>query len=130
MLVGFAVIALRAVWNASDSWKGRAIAALGLFIPALFGYVIPVGTPGVLPLSFALLTLATVLGLPIFAVFGGLALLLFWSSGTPVASVPGGDVPPGCVSVAAVHSAVHAGRIFHGARRRNETPAARLHGAL
>ena len=43
MLVGFAVIALRAVWNASKSWKGRAIAALGLFIPALFGYVIPVG---------------------------------------------------------------------------------------
>ena len=28
------------------------------------------------------------LGLPIFAVFGGLALLLFWNSGTPVASVP------------------------------------------
>jgi C4-dicarboxylate transporter, DctM subunit len=57
-------------------------------IPALFGYAIPAGTAGVMPLSFALLALATVLGLPIFAVFGGLALLLFWSSGTPVASVP------------------------------------------
>jgi tripartite ATP-independent transporter DctM subunit len=88
MLVGFAVIAIRAVWNASAGWKGRALAALGLFIPALFGYVIPVGTLGVLPLSFALLTLAIAVGLPIFAVFGGLALLLFWSSGTPVASVP------------------------------------------
>jgi len=88
MLVGFGVIALRAVWNASAGWKGRAIAALGLVIPALFGYVIPVGTIGVLPLSFTLLTLAIFLGLPIFAVFGGLALLLFWSSGTPVASVP------------------------------------------
>ncbi len=88
MLVGFAVIALRAVWNAGASWKARTLAALGLFVPALFGYVFLVGAPGVLPLSFALLTLATVLGLPIFAVFGGLALLLFWSSGTPVASVP------------------------------------------
>jgi tripartite ATP-independent transporter DctM subunit len=88
MLVGFAIIALRAVWNASPGWKGRAIAALGLFVPALFGYAIPMGLPGILPLSFALLTLATVVGLPIFAVFGGLALLLFWSSGTPVASVP------------------------------------------
>ena len=88
MLIGFAVIALRAVWNASDRWYGRAIAALGLIIPALFGYVVPMGAPGILPLSFALLTLATVLGLPIFAVFGGLALLLFWSAGTPVASVP------------------------------------------
>ena len=28
------------------------------------------------------------LGLPIFAVFGGFALLLFWSAGTPIASVP------------------------------------------
>jgi C4-dicarboxylate transporter DctM subunit len=88
MLFGFGVIAIRAVWNASANWKGRAIAALGLFVPALFGYVIPIGAPGVLPLSFALLTLATVLGLPIFAVFGGLALLLFWNSSTPVASVP------------------------------------------
>jgi C4-dicarboxylate transporter, DctM subunit len=88
MLVGFAIIALRAVWNAGAGWKARAIAALGLFVPALFGYTVPVGIPGILPLSFTLLALATVVGLPIFAVFGGLALLLFWSSGTPVASVP------------------------------------------
>jgi C4-dicarboxylate transporter, DctM subunit len=88
LAIMLAVIALRAVWNASERWPGRAIAALGLFIPALLGYVIPVGTPGILPLAFALLTLATVLGLPIFAVFGGLALLLFWNSNTPVASVP------------------------------------------
>jgi C4-dicarboxylate transporter, DctM subunit len=88
MLFGFAVIALRAVWNASPHWTGRAFAALGLVVPALFGYAIPIGVPGVLPLSFALLAIATVVGLPIFAVFGGLALLLFWSSTTPVASVP------------------------------------------
>jgi C4-dicarboxylate transporter, DctM subunit len=88
MLVGFAIIALRAVWNAGQGWKGRALAALGLFVPALLGYAIPVGIPGILPLLFTLLALATVVGLPIFAVFGGLALLLFWSSGTPVASVP------------------------------------------
>ena len=88
MLVGFAVIALRAVWHASSNCKGRALAALGLGIPALFGYAIPVGTTGVLAVSVVLLTSATVLGLPIFAVFGGLALLLFWNAGTPAASVP------------------------------------------
>ncbi len=88
MLIGFVVIALRAVWKASDYWYGRGIAALGLAIPWAFGYAIPMGTPGVLPLAFSLLALATILGLPIFAVFGGLALLLFWSAGTPVASVP------------------------------------------
>jgi tripartite ATP-independent transporter DctM subunit len=88
MLVGFAVIGLRGVWHAGDIWKSRALAALGLFIPALFGYVIPVSAPGILTASLVLLTAATVLGLPIFAVFGGLALLLFWNSGTPAASVP------------------------------------------
>ncbi len=88
MLVGFAVVALRAVWHASPGWKGRALAALGLPIPALFGFVIPVGTPGVLPVSLTILALISVLGLPIFAVFGGLALLLFWGNTTPVASVP------------------------------------------
>lgn len=88
MLVGFAVIALRAVWHASSNWKGRLLAAPGLAIPALLGFVIPVGTPAILPLSLTLLFIAAVLGLPIFAVFGGLALLLFWNSATPAASVP------------------------------------------
>ena len=88
MLIGFAVIALRAVWHASPGWKGRAVAALGLFIPALFGFVIPVGATGVLPVSLIALLIVSVLGLPIFAVFGGLALLLFWNAGTPAASVP------------------------------------------
>src|SRR5271155_3695334 len=87
MLIGFAVIALRAVWHASPSWKGRALAALGLPIPLLLGFVIPVGTAGIMPLALVILAFATLLGLPIFAVFGGLDLLLFWNSTTPVASV-------------------------------------------
>ena len=88
MLVGFAVIALRAVWHAGPPWIGRGIAALGLLVPGLLGFFVPVGAPAVFPLSLALLAMAAVLGLPIFAVFGGLALLLFWHSATPVASVP------------------------------------------
>ncbi len=88
MLIGFAVIALRAVWHASPNWKGRALAALGLPIPLLLGFVIPVGTTGIMPLALVILAFATLLGLPIFAVFGGLALLLFWNSTTPAASVP------------------------------------------
>ena len=88
MLVGFGVIALRAVWHAGSGWKGRALAALGLPIPALFGFLIVPGTPYILPLSLVMLLIVTLLGLPIFAVFGGLALLLFWNSTTPAASVP------------------------------------------
>ena len=88
MLAGFSVIAIRAVWHAGVSWKGRLLALPGLAIPALLGYVIPIDAPGILPLSLSLLFIATVLGLPIFAVFGGLALLLFWHAATPAASVP------------------------------------------
>ena len=88
MLVGFGVIALRAVLHASPNWKGRLLALPGIAVPALLGFVIPVGTPGVLGLSLAMLFIISILGLPIFAVFGGLALLLFWNSGTPAASVP------------------------------------------
>ncbi len=43
---------------------------------------------------------------------------------------PGGDVSPGCFSVAPLHPALHAGRIFHGARRRHQATAARLHRAV
>jgi C4-dicarboxylate transporter, DctM subunit len=88
MLIGFSVIALRAVLHASPRWIGRAVAALGFLIPALLGFVIPVGTSGMLGLSLVALLIVSVLGLPIFAVFGGLALLLFWAAGTPAASVP------------------------------------------
>jgi tripartite ATP-independent transporter DctM subunit len=88
MPAGFAIIALRAIWHASPGWKGRALAALGLAIPPIFGYVIPSGTPNVITPALLILFAVTILGLPIFAMFGGLALLLFWNSGTPAASVP------------------------------------------
>ena len=44
--------------------------------------------PGLFPLGVALLFLATLAGLPVFAVFGGFALFLFWHTQTPVASAP------------------------------------------
>lgn len=88
MLAGFAVIAWRAVWHAGSHWQARAVAALGLPVPLLLGFWIPPASPAILPTTMTILILAAVLGLPIFAVFGGLALLLFWNSATPVASVP------------------------------------------
>lgn len=88
MPVGFAVIAIRAVLHAGSRWRERAIAAIGLIIPAVLAYLIPPAAPGIVPLSLCALGLAAVLGLPIFAVFGGVALLLFWANGTPSASVP------------------------------------------
>ncbi|MBV9083830.1 MAG: TRAP transporter small permease, partial [Acidobacteriaceae bacterium] len=87
MPVGFAVIALRAVWLASPRWNGRTLAAAGLIIPIAVYFA---GTPAPSPVFVVgVLTMiaATFLGLPIFAVFGGFAMLLFWHVGTPIASV-------------------------------------------
>jgi C4-dicarboxylate transporter DctM subunit len=87
MPVGFGLIALRAVWNAGR-WPARAVAALGLLVPVLLGYYIPPGQPTVFWIACAVMFVVALLGLPIFAVFGGIALLLFWNSSTPVALVP------------------------------------------
>jgi tripartite ATP-independent transporter DctM subunit len=87
MPVGFGVIALRAIWLAGG-WRARAIALLGLLVPVALGYWIPAGQPTVFWLGIGVMFAAALLGLPIFAVFGGFALLLFWNISTPVASVP------------------------------------------
>ena len=39
MPAGFALIAVRAVWQASKNWPGRAFAASGLIIPVVFAYL-------------------------------------------------------------------------------------------
>jgi tripartite ATP-independent transporter DctM subunit len=86
--IGFASIAIRIVWHASDGWRGRSAAALGLAIPLLFGAV-PTSAGGVIVLGAGvMLAAATVLGMPVFAAIGGTALLLLWADGTPVNAVP------------------------------------------
>ncbi len=91
MPVGFALVAGRLIWNASDGWKGRIGAATGLAIPLAMtaGFDTTVeGTPLVLPVTILIL-LSTAVGLPIFATIGGLGALLFWNDGFRAASVPG-----------------------------------------
>ncbi len=87
MPVGFGWIALRAVWHADARWFGKLAAAAGLLAPVAL-YSADPSTPGLFPLGVALLFLATFAGLPVFAVFGGFALFLFWHTQRPVASAP------------------------------------------
>jgi tripartite ATP-independent transporter DctM subunit len=86
--LGFSVIALRLIWNASPTWLGRAIASLGLAIPATFGLVPSLADWKILTPALALIVIATGMGLPIFAAIGGAALILFWTDGVPPAAVP------------------------------------------
>ncbi len=87
MPLGFAAVAWRVVRNASPGWRGRLLAASGVLLaalPALTGWQEPARlvTPALL-----LILAATLLGLPIFAALGGLALVFFWAQGSPPAAV-------------------------------------------
>ncbi len=98
---GFAVIAVRLVWKSSEGWKGRL--AVALATAAAMGFLLwvyrdpnaPPGAPEApldpamlkWPLLLVLLA-ATLLGLPIYCVIGGLTLILNWAEEIPLASIP------------------------------------------
>jgi len=86
--VSFALIAVRIAWRASQRWPGRLVAALGLAVGLWLSQ-----TPGVLEgknpwPGVALVLVGTALGGPIFALLGGLAVLLFMKDAVPIAAMP------------------------------------------
>jgi len=88
MPLALTVITGRVIWHAAPDWRGRALAALGLLVPALLAPFPPHSAVLAWPLGIALLV-ATALGMPIFAALGGAALLFVWFDATPIANVPG-----------------------------------------
>jgi tripartite ATP-independent transporter DctM subunit len=84
----FALVGGRLIWRAASSTSGRMAAATGILIPIALGGLPSLQDAGVLIPGAVILVVATVLGLPLFAAIGGLALLFFWTEGIPVASVP------------------------------------------
>jgi tripartite ATP-independent transporter DctM subunit len=84
----FALIGGRLIWRAAANTCGRLAAASGILVPIALGGIPALQDPGVLIPGAVVLLIATVLGLPLFAAIGGLALLFFWSDAIPVASVP------------------------------------------
>ena len=88
MPIGFALIALRLVKNSAHRWVARIPALIGLLLGLLLGQF-PLWLEGaaVLPLV-GIVLVATLLGGPIFAALGGLAVLLFLAEGVPAAAVP------------------------------------------
>jgi len=88
MPAGFLAIALGIVWHASPRWRGRLLAAIGLLLPCVLGFLpVPHSEP-MLIAGIVVILIGALLGLPIFATLGGIALLLFWTEGVPVAAVP------------------------------------------
>jgi tripartite ATP-independent transporter DctM subunit len=89
MPVTLALIALRSVWKAHGGWGGRVITLLALAGGFLLGWKMPeahlhaILIPGVI-----LMTIAFLLGTPVYATMAGLAMLLYFADGTPIPSVP------------------------------------------
>ena len=88
MPAGFLAVTAYLVWNASPRLTWRLVAALGLVVPAALAIAPTLSGPIILWTGIALILIAALLGLPIFATLGGIALILFWNAGVPVAAVP------------------------------------------
>jgi len=80
--IGFTLIALRLVWKSSPHWWARAIAALGLVAGVYAARHLELFEgAALLPWLIAVL-IAGVLGTPIFALLGGIAMIAFFVDGT------------------------------------------------
>ena len=86
--IGFGLIALRLAWRASPHWGGRAIAALGIVAGLLLNDQ-RASLDGQSFLPWLILVLAAgILGSPIFALLGGIALFASLVRGSPPAVLP------------------------------------------
>jgi TRAP-type C4-dicarboxylate transport system permease small subunit len=87
MPLGFGVIALRLLWNAADSWRGRLVALLLVGSMVWIGLHPPLAPAKLVVPGLVALLAAVVFGAPIFVMLGGAALILFWGEDTPIASI-------------------------------------------
>lgn len=85
--LGFALVALRLLRHAGETWRGRVL-ALALCVAFLaIGRWLPVPPEQMKWPALGALLVATVLGAPVFTTLGGAALILFWAAETPLAAV-------------------------------------------
>lgn len=89
LVIGFALIAVRLVWTCAGTWKGRLTALMiaGGVIAAVW-WAAPADPAALRWPAIIVLLLAVALGAPIFAGLGGAALILFWTGGEGIASMP------------------------------------------
>jgi C4-dicarboxylate transporter DctM subunit len=88
LVLGFAAIALRLIWHAGKTWRGRLVAlALAATVVAI-GFWSPIAPEKLRWIAIAVLVVAALLGAPVFTTLGGATLILFWSGGETAASLP------------------------------------------
>ncbi|HXI01780.1 MAG TPA: TRAP transporter large permease subunit, partial [Candidatus Saccharimonadales bacterium] len=86
--LGFGIIGLRLLFHASESWTGRIVATVLAAAVIRLGAFPPLDPADLVVPAMIALGAATILGAPIFTALGGAALILFWGSGVPIASIP------------------------------------------
>jgi tripartite ATP-independent transporter DctM subunit len=88
MPLSFAVMAFRFAVSHPEGLRNKLISSMGVPVAAAVGlFLFPYMGYLFIPL-FLLLIVSALAGVPIFVVLGGLALLLFFHDGVPVASIP------------------------------------------
>jgi C4-dicarboxylate transporter, DctM subunit len=85
--LGFVIISWRLVRHASDTWRGRALAACAAAAMIAAVALLPVEPDRLVVPALIALLVATILGAPIFVALGGAGLLLFFGAGTPIESM-------------------------------------------
>jgi tripartite ATP-independent transporter DctM subunit len=86
MPISLGLMALVFAWKASNRWWGRAIALLTIPVVFSLHWLPPEQVAKVWPLTLVILA-AALLGAPVFVAMSGVALVLFFHDGTPVAAV-------------------------------------------
>jgi tripartite ATP-independent transporter DctM subunit len=88
MPLAFAVMTIRFAISQPEGLRNRLISSMGIPLAALIGFpLLPFIDYLFIPV-FVTLIFSALAGVPIFIVLGGLALLLFFHDGVPVASIP------------------------------------------
>jgi C4-dicarboxylate transporter DctM subunit len=85
---GFALIALRLMRHAGDGWRIRVVCGGITLCAAMLAAYGPLPADALRFPALIGLLVATILGAPVFTTLAGAALILFWSDGLPIASIP------------------------------------------
>ena len=88
LVLGFAAIAVRLIWHAGKTWRGRLVALTLAATVVVIGFWSPIAPEKLRWVAIAVLVVAALLGAPVFTTLGGAALILFWSGGETAASLP------------------------------------------
>ena len=85
---GFALVGIRILWHSSEKAGLRLATLLFVVLLLVVLWRFPVGGNHQVITALSLTFVASVLGVPAFVTLGGVALILFWSVGQPIASIP------------------------------------------